>query len=72
MPEYVYVIINAVLALTVLGGVIGLLVWSVATQHRHAGCEDVRLRLRRRRISVSLAPLPPLQDERAAQEVVLG
>lgn len=70
MPVYVYAIINAVLALMVLGGIVGPLVWAIATQHRHPGCEAVRLRVRRLRISISFAPLREV--ERPAEEVALG
>ncbi|MEO8967058.1 MAG: hypothetical protein ABI355_05595 [Solirubrobacteraceae bacterium] len=44
----VYATTNAVLAFLVLAGIIGLLLWSVLTQHRHPGCEDIRLRRRQR------------------------
>jgi len=69
MPVYVYVIVNAVLALLVVGGIAGLQLWSILTQHRDSGCEDVRLRLPRLRISVSVSrPQPaaaPLRPEQA-------
>jgi hypothetical protein len=51
-----YVMANIVLAALVVGVIVGLLVWSVLTQHRHPGCEDVRIRRRRLQISVRLVP----------------
>lgn len=78
MPVYVYALINAILVLLVGGAVIGLQLWSILTQHRDPGCENVRLRLRRIRISVRLTPLErvptaPLSDtERGPHEVLVG
>jgi hypothetical protein len=68
MPVYVYVIINAALALLVVGVIVGLLSWSIATQHRQPGCEAVRLRLRRLRITISLAPLGSPEPTSSAQK----
>jgi hypothetical protein len=56
MALYAYVIVNVVLSTLVVAGVVGLLTWSVLTQHRHAGCEKVRLSFRRVRIGMSRAP----------------
>jgi hypothetical protein len=44
---------NLVLAALVVGGIVGLLVWAVLTQHHDHKCEDVRLR---RRITARPAP----------------
>ena len=51
-----YVILNVVLDCLVVAGVVGLLMWSVITQHRDPGCEGVRLplRLRRRGLRISV------------------
>lgn len=57
MPVSVYAIVNAVLAFQVLAGIIGLLLWSVLTQHRHPGREAVRLRPRRQHIATEAASL---------------
>lgn len=72
MPVYIYALMNALLALAVIGAVAGLLVWSILTQHRDVGCASVRLRRRRQRIAVSLPALPGVEPERPAQEIVLG
>ncbi len=67
MSLYVISLINAGLATLVLGAIVGLLHWSVVTQHRDHGCGEVRLARRRparRRLAREL--------ERPAQEVVLG
>jgi hypothetical protein len=37
----------------IASGIVSLLAWSICTQYRHAGCEDLRIR-RRMRISVRL------------------
>lgn len=42
-----YVFGNLVLAALVVGGIVGLLVWAVLTQHHDHKCEDVRLTRRR-------------------------
>jgi hypothetical protein len=68
MPVYVFAIINAVLAVLVVGTIAGFLAWSIATQHRHHGCEDIRL-ARRRRTSRRRSAR---ELERPAQEIVLG
>lgn len=75
MPVYVYAIVNAVLAASILAGIVGLLVWSVLTQHRQPGCEDIRLRLGRPRAAVRRRQPRPLATEDAelpAQELVLS
>jgi hypothetical protein len=72
MPVYVYALINASLAMLVLAAIVGVLVWSVATQHRHAGCENVRLRRPRLRIRPKLSALGSDQTQRPPEKVVLG
>lgn len=52
-----YVVLNAVLAIAVVGGVVGLLTWSVLTQHRQPKCEDVRVTRRWARFNVADAQL---------------
>jgi len=54
MPLYVVVIANLVLCALVVGAIVGLLSWSVLTQHRDPHCRDVRLRRRGLRITVRL------------------
>jgi hypothetical protein len=39
-----YLIINVVFSAFVVVGVVGLLVWSIATQHRDHGCAQIRIR----------------------------
>jgi len=69
MPVYVFALMNLALAALVVGGIVGLLAWSVATQHRDPGCGEIRLSrrrltLRRRRLAREL--------ERPAQKPVLS
>jgi hypothetical protein len=72
MPVYVYALMNALLGLGVLGAVVGLLTWSILTQHRQPGCASVRLRRRRPRIAGSVPPLARVEAERPAQKIALG
>ena len=70
MSVYLFALVNAVLAAVVIGGIVGLLLWSLVTQHRDHGCQAVRLRhpflpLRRTRLAAR-------ELEGAPQEVVLG
>lgn len=57
-----YIVLDIVLSVLVVAGVVGLLAWSVMTQHRHPGCESLRIG-RRLRVSVKLVrldrPAPP-------------
>lgn len=46
------IILDALMTL-IASGIVSLLAWSICTQYRHAGCEDLRIR-RRMRISVRL------------------
>ena len=50
-----YVALNAVLAGAVVGAVVGLLTWSVFTQHRDFACEKLRVIRWRVRFSVERA-----------------
>lgn len=50
------IILDAVLMTLIAGTIIGLLVWSICTQHRHAGCAHLRIR-RRLEIRVRLVTL---------------
>jgi hypothetical protein len=69
MSVFVFALVNAALAAVVVGGIVGMMLWSVVTQHRDHGCQQVRLM--RRRSSLSRKPLAgPI--ERPAQELVLG
>jgi hypothetical protein len=65
MSVYSWVILNAALSTLVVVGIVGLFVWSVLTQHRHPGRDNVRLRFPRPRIWISLAEL----EARAAREI---
>lgn len=47
------IILDVVLMTLIASAIISLLVWSICTQYRHAGCEQLRIR-RRLRISVRL------------------
>jgi hypothetical protein len=49
-------VLNIILMALISAAIVGLLVWSVVTQHRDSGCEHLRFS-RRLRISVSFVPL---------------
>jgi hypothetical protein len=51
------VILNIVFMALVGAAIVGLLVWSMVTQYRDPGCEQLRIRRRRLRISVRFVPL---------------
>lgn len=71
MPVYTYIIINAILATAVVGGIVGLLLWSLRTQHRDPGCAHLRLRRHRLSIRVSFVPLElpsPVRDASVASQ----
>ena len=53
--EGIIVILNVLFMTLISAAIVGLLLWSVLTQHRHPGCEGVRFR-RRLQISVRLVP----------------
>lgn len=55
-------ILNAVLMALISAGIFALLVWSVPTQHRVPGYENVRVP-RRLRIRVKLMPVDPIRSE---------
>lgn len=50
------VILNVVFMALISAAIVGLLVWSVLTQHRDPGCEDLGPR-RRLQINFRLVPL---------------
>ena len=50
------IILDAVLMTLIAGTIVGLLTWSICTQHRHAGCAHLRIR-RRVQIRVRLVTL---------------
>ena len=58
------VILDVVLMALIGAAIVGLLTWSIFTQHRHHGCADLRIR-RRLRISVRFVvpDEPVLRDE---------
>jgi hypothetical protein len=58
-----YVVLNAVLAIAVVGGVVGLLTWSVLTQHRQPRCEAVRVTRRRAPTIRAVAPVQAPERE---------
>lgn len=47
------IILDAVLMTLIATGIVWFLVWSICTQYRHAGCEQLRIR-RRLRVTVRL------------------
>ena len=53
--EGIMIILNVFFVALISAAIVGLLLWSVLTQHRHPGCEDVRFG-RRLQISVRLVP----------------
>jgi hypothetical protein len=62
-----WTVINVVLDCALVVGMVGLLAWSVLTQHRDPGCEGLRLRFRGRRLQirvrlVALDAAPELAD----------
>ncbi len=56
------VVLDIALMALICAAIVGLLVWSIYTQHRDYGCAELRIR-RRLQISVRLVPLdkPKLQ-----------
>ncbi len=60
--EGIVLILNIVLMALIVAVIVGLLVWSVVTQHRVPGYEQVR----RLRISVKPVPVEPLYITRQA------
>ena len=65
------VILNVVLMALINAAIVGLLVWSIFTQHRHPGYEDAGIR-RRLQISVRLVPLPAPNRATAGSRDVAG
>lgn len=53
------IVLNIILMVLVSAAIVGLLLWSVLTQHRDPRCEHLRVVHRRVRISVRLVPLDP-------------
>lgn len=51
------VTLNIVLMALIGAAIVGLLTWSIFTQHRDPGCGHLRILRRRLRISVRLVPL---------------
>lgn len=47
------IVLNVVLMALISAAIVGLLLWSICTQHRHPGYADLRIR-RRLQISVRL------------------
>ena len=66
-----FVALNVLFAALVVGVICGGLVWAIFTQHRHHGCEHVRLRRRRLRISFRLEPLDVTNPEPVESPLVL-
>ena len=54
------VVLDVVLMALISAAIVGLLVWSICTQHRNFGCADLRIR-RRLSISVRLVTLDPTE-----------
>jgi hypothetical protein len=51
------IVLNIILMVVVSAAILGLLLWSILTQHRDPGCEHLRVVHRRVHISVRLVPL---------------
>jgi hypothetical protein len=58
------IILDAVLMAVVAVAIVGLLTWSIFTQHRDPGCEHIRIR-HRLRVSVRLVTLDEPEIDRA-------
>lgn len=58
------IILDAVLMTAVAAAIVGLLTWSIFTQHRDPGCGHLRIR-RRLRVSVRLVTLDEPDVDRA-------
>jgi hypothetical protein len=56
------VVLDVVLMGLISVAIVGLLVWSICTQHRHYGCADLRIR---RRLQISVRLVTPDQTELA-------
>ncbi len=56
------VIFNVVLMALIGAAIVGSLIWSICTQHRHYGCADLRIR---RRLQISVRLVTPDQPELA-------
>jgi uncharacterized membrane protein YbhN (UPF0104 family) len=54
------IILDAVLMTLIAAGIVSVLVWSICTQYRHAGCEHLRIR-RRLRVSVRFVTVDDAQ-----------
>jgi hypothetical protein len=62
------VVLNVVLMALISAAIVGFLVWSICTQHRHYGCAD--LRIRRRRLQISVRLVTPDQAELAGRSYI--
>ena len=51
-----YLILNILFSILVVGGIVGLLVWSIATQSRDHACEAIGIHIHpQRRVSTKVA-----------------
>lgn len=71
MPVYVYVVLNVVLSLGVVGAIFGLQLWSILTQHRDLGGGENRLHRRGRHTAIKLIERRA-EARAAASEGVVG
>jgi hypothetical protein len=65
MSVFASLILDALLSAVVVATIVGLLVWSVLTQNRDSGGEDIRLSFRRPRLWIGLEEL----EARAARDL---
>lgn len=69
------VVLDIILMALISAAIVGFLAWSVLTQHRHVGCEHLRVDVRRPQISIRFVPLngptqlPSRGDPSSAREV---
>ena len=61
------VVLNVVLMALIGAAIVGLLVWSICTQHRHFGCADLRIR---RRLSISVRLVTRYPTELAGRSYI--
>lgn len=54
------IVLNIVLMALIGAAIVGFMVWSILTQHRHYGCPDIRIR---RRPQASVKRVSPEEPE---------
>lgn len=63
------IVLDAVLMAGIAAAIVGLLTWSICTQHRHPGCAHLRIR-RRLQVNVRLVKLDEPQTPPRTQVVL--